>query len=87
LRTSIVWVRSATSTFAKEKTMTESIQSERRDDDLDEAGEDASRAVDHAADKTGDAAHRAKDDASKVGHKLSDAIEDVIPGDSDGDGH
>ena len=31
--------------------------------------------------------HRAKEDASKVGHKLSDAIEDVIPGDSDGDGH
>ena len=67
--------------------MTESISSERRDDDLHEAGDDLSRAADHAADKTGDAADRTKEDASKVGHKLSDAIEDVIPGDSDGDGH
>jgi hypothetical protein len=70
--------------------MTESIPSDRRtdaDDDLREAGDDLSRGADRAADKVGDAAERAKDDAAGIGHKVSDAVEDVIPGDSDQDGH
>ena len=69
--------------------MTESISSEHQDttDELREAGDDASRAADRTGDKLGDAAEHAKDGAEKVGHKLADAIEDVIPGDSDGDGH
>jgi vacuolar-type H+-ATPase subunit H len=55
--------------------------------DLHEAGDDVEEAGERAADKVGDAADRAKDEASRAGHKLSDAVEDVIPGDSDGDGH
>jgi len=70
--------------------MTESIQSDRRndaDDDLREAREDVSRAADRAGDKVEDAAKKAKDEAAGAGHKVSDAIEDMIPGDSDHDGH
>ena len=70
--------------------MTESIPSDRRadaDDELREAGDDASRAADRAGDKIGDAAERAKDAAASVGHKASDVVEDMIPGDSDKDGH
>ena len=57
------------------------------DDDLreqaHETADDAKQAKDKAADKAGDA----KDELSKVGDRISDAVEDVIPGDSDGDGH
>ena len=66
--------------------MTESMSSDRRDD-LDEAGDDVARTADRAEDKLGDAAERGKDEAERVGHKVTDAIEDVIPGDSDNDGH
>ncbi|MEO5634620.1 hypothetical protein [Gaiella sp.] len=45
-------------------------------DDLREAGDKAGDAVDTTADK-----------AKEVGRKASDKIEDMIPGDSDGDGH
>ncbi len=49
-------------------------------------------------DKTRDAAHGASEEvkdagrvagekAKNAGSRISDAIEDVIPGDSDGDGH
>ena len=49
-------------------------------------------------DKTRDAARRAKEDvkdagratadkAERVGEKISNAVEDIIPGDSDRDGH
>ena len=49
-------------------------------------------------DKARDAARRAKEDVKgagrtaadkteSVGHKVSNAVEDMIPGDSDGDGH
>jgi len=59
----------------------------RTEDDLRDAKDDAARAADRAGGKVGDAAERAKDDAGSVGHKVSDAIEDMIPGDSDKDGH
>ena len=49
-------------------------------------------------DQTRDAARRAKEDVKgagrtaadkteRVGQKISNAVEDLIPGDSDGDGH
>jgi hypothetical protein len=56
-------------------------------DDLHGAKENVSRSADRATDKLGDAADRAKDSASKAGHDLSDVVEDMIPGDSDRDGH
>jgi hypothetical protein len=70
--------------------MTESTQSDRRDeasDDLHDAAHDASRTADRTRDDLDDAATRTKDDAARVGHKVTDAVEDLIPGDSDGDGH
>jgi hypothetical protein len=57
------------------------------DDDLRDVGDDASRAADRAGDEVDDAAWRAKEGAASVGHKVSDALEDLIPGDSDQDGH
>lgn len=45
-------------------------------DALGDGKDDVRRSADHAADKVGEA-----------GRKASDAIEDMIPGDSDGDGH
>ena len=56
----------------------------RADDDLRDAGDDVSRAADRTADKVGDAADKTKDAAKSAGGKLSDAVEDMIPGDSDG---
>lgn len=70
--------------------MSESISSDRRtdvDDDLREAGDDLSRTAERAGDRVGDAAERAKEGAEGIGHKVSDAVEDMIPGDSDHDGH
>ncbi len=46
-----------------------------------------SETADRAGDRIGDAAEKPKGGAESVGHKVSDAIEDVIPGDSDRDGH
>lgn len=74
----------------KEQVMSESVPSDRRteaDDDLREASDDVSRAADRAGDKLGDAAERAKEGATSVGQKVSDTVEDMIPGDSDQDGH
>jgi hypothetical protein len=68
-------------------TETDRTTTARAEDELREAGEDTARAGDRAADKVGDAASDAKDAATSAGHKLSDAVEDMIPGDSDGDGH
>ena len=63
----------------KECTMTEY----ERDDAEDEVRE--------KADDLGDAAKRGADDvkdgAKSLTDRASDAVEDVIPGDSDGDGH
>ena len=65
----------------------EHISTTRTDDDLRDVGDDVSRAAGRTADKVGDAASDAKDTAKSAGHKLSDAVEDMIPGDSDADGH
>ena len=55
--------------------------------DLHEAKDDAGDALGEARDDAGRAADSAKDKASEIGHKASNAIEELIPGDSDGDGH
>jgi hypothetical protein len=50
----------------------------------DEARRDAGRDVDDEVDE----AERDVDDKSRtLGQRISDAVEDVIPGDSDKDGH
>ncbi len=55
--------------------------------DSDDAAAAVREKAHEAKTETERAADRAKDDVSSVGHKISDAIEDVIPGDSDRDGH
>ena len=61
--------------------------STQRNDDLRQRAHETGQDADRAKDKAGDVAKDAKDDLSKVGHHISDAVEDVIPGDSDRDGH
>lgn len=56
-------------------------------DDLRDAGHDAKDERDEMKDDAARLADKAKDGATDVGRKASDAIEDMIPGDSDGDGH
>ena len=51
---------------------------------LDDRARDAAH---DAADKARDVEHDASRKARTAGQRVSDAIEDVIPGDSDGDGH
>lgn len=75
-----------------ETTRTEQTEDRTRlDDDLHNKAREAEAKTEHAADKTadkaGDLAEDAKDGLSKVGHSVSDAVEDLIPGDSDRDGH
>jgi hypothetical protein len=66
-------------------------QSTTLDDDLRNEARDAGAKTEHAADKAADKAEDmaedAKDGLSKVGHSVSNAVEDLIPGDSDRDGH
>ncbi len=57
---------------------------ERDTDDVAVAAREKAREAKTEAER---AADRTKDDASTLGHKVSNAIEDVIPGDSDRDGH
>jgi hypothetical protein len=54
------------------------------DVDLDD---DAERTLDRAADKTEDVAEDAKDGAANAWDKTTDAVERMIPGDSDNDGN
>jgi len=58
-----------------------------REDDLRQQAHETTNDAEQAKDKTADKAGDAKDELSKVGHRISDAVEDVIPGDSDADGH
>ena len=73
----------------KETVMDEQFESDTTTtrDDLRDAGHDANDELGDMKDDAARAADHAKDKASEVGHKASDAIEDMIPGDSDGDGH
>jgi hypothetical protein len=54
------------------------------DVDLDD---DAERAAERAADKTKDVPSDAKQGAGNVWDKTTDAVERMIPGDSDNDGN
>lgn len=56
-------------------------------DDLHEAGHDVGRAGERVKDDVVVGADKAKDGLHKVADDVSDAVEDVIPGDSDRDGH
>ncbi|MEY2416015.1 MAG: hypothetical protein QOH53_1349 [Ilumatobacteraceae bacterium] len=51
---------------------------------LDERTRDAARDADERAREAG---RDAKGKARNIGQRVSDAVEDVIPGDSDRDGH
>jgi hypothetical protein len=53
-------------------------------ENADEARRDAGREVD---DEVREARRDIGDDEGTVGQRISDAIEDAIPGDSDNDGH
>ena len=56
-------------------------------DELRDTRDDASRAADHAEDEVAEGADRVKDGVADAADKVLDAIEDMIPGDSDRDGH
>ena len=59
--------------------------------DVAQAADRTEDKVEHAAretaDEVGDAARATKNKAKGAWDKTTDAVEDVIPGDSDGDGH
>jgi hypothetical protein len=57
------------------------------DDELRQQAHESADDADRTKDKAAEKAEDAKDELSKVGHRISDAVEDVIPGDSDRDGH
>lgn len=76
--------------FDKEAALSESTPTDRPGDprdELDEAGDDVSRAAGRAKDDVAAGAERVKDGVGGVAHEVTDAVEDVIPGDSDRDGH
>ena len=53
----------------------------------DRTGDKVEHAARETADEVGDAARATKNKAKGAWDKTTDAVEDVIPGDSDGDGH
>jgi hypothetical protein len=76
--------------FNKEAAMSETTPTDRPGDprdELDEAGEDAARAGERAKNEAAEGVDRVKEGAGDVADKASDAVEDMIPGDSDRDGH
>jgi hypothetical protein len=52
-----------------------------------QAADDARAAAANTKETVKDAGRTAADKAKSVGARMKDALEDVIPGDSDGDGH
>ena len=60
--------------------MSDYERNETMGDELREEADDAGDAVERGA-------HETKEGANSVADRVSDAVEDVIPGDSDGDGH
>ena len=48
---------------------------------------DMTGAAERAKDEAAEGVDRAEDEAENVGDKVSDVVEDMIPGDSDRDGH
>ena len=56
-------------------------------DRTDSATEELRDEADDAGDAVTRGAHEAKEGAESIGDRVSDAVEDVIPGDSDRDGH
>lgn len=58
-----------------------------RDNDGLKIDDQARDAAHSAKENVEDAAHTAADKTESIGKKVSNAVEDLIPGDSDGDGH
>ena len=56
------------------------------DDALDDRN-DMTGAAERAKNEAAEGVDRAEDEADNLGDKASDAVEDMIPGDSDRDGH
>ena len=57
------------------------------DDQLRQQAHESAEDADRAKDKAGAELEDATEELSKIGHRISDTVEDVIPGDSDRDGH
>src|SRR5688572_24901333 len=75
---------------AKEHGMSETFPSDRTDDvedEVRETGDDVSREADRAKDELAEGADSVKDGIGAAADKVSDTVEDMIPGDSDRDGH
>ena len=57
------------------------------EDEVRETGDDISRGADRAEDEVAEGADSVKDGIGDAADKVSDTVEDMIPGDSDRDGH
>lgn len=58
-----------------------------RDNDGHKIDDQAGDVAHDAKENVKDAAHTVADKTESMGEKVSNAVEDLIPGDSDGDGH
>jgi len=57
------------------------------EDEVRETGDDVSRGADRATDDVAEGADSVKDGIGDAADKVSDTVEDMIPGDSNRDGH
>jgi hypothetical protein len=62
-------------------------QTDEVEDEVRETGNDVSRGADRAKDEVAEGADSANDGIGDAADKVSDTVEDMIPGDSDRDGH
>jgi hypothetical protein len=80
-----------TSYFPEEaRQMSETVSHDQTDEVTDEAREardEASRTAERAKSEAAEGVDRVKDGAGDAADKVSDVVEDMIPGDSDRDGH
>ena len=75
---------------AKEHGMSETFPNDRTgdvEDEVRETGDDVSRGADRAEDEVAEGADSVKDGIGDAADKVSDTAEELIPGDSDRDGH
>jgi hypothetical protein len=89
-RTSVGYLWSIPVLSGKEQGMSETSPNDRTDevgDEVRETGDDVSRGADRARDEAVEGADSVKDGIGDAADKVSDTVEDMIPGDSDRDGH
>jgi hypothetical protein len=70
--------------------MSETVPNDRTDDvedEVRETGDDLAGGADRAQDEAAEGADRVTDGVREVADRVSDTVEDMIPGDSDRDGH